>query len=132
MMETFGNIYSSVENFWDAPILVVSFIIALMYIGLGIRTTARTYVETGKLILAGDNSSLLGTIRNPYAMEVFMFSFLIMAVPSMALVFWPITAPLLIIICLTILSVRRQRARVAFKQALRGEVSEEKSRGYSR
>lgn len=131
-MDTAVQIYLSVRDFWFGPILLIGLWLVLLSIWMGIRTTARTYVETGKLILAGDNSSLSQMIRNPYTMDVAMFCFVIMTVPSLLLFVWPITAPLLIIICLTIISVRRQRARVAFKQALRGEVSEEESRGYSR
>lgn len=122
-MEWFGDLYLAVRGFWEIPVLVCSIIMAIAYIIYAGRNVARAYIQTGELPQWSGNmdASPWDELKDPHLVFGFFGALLLTAIPSFFLVIWPFSAGVLILTGIVIIPVRRQRKKVMFIQALKGE-----------
>ena len=122
-MEMLGEIYTSVVSFWEIPLFGFSIVMAILYMILAARNVARKYIDTGEIpTWNGDpQSTAWDEIKTPHVVFGFFGAFLLAVIPSFLLAIWPLSAFLLILAGVVIIPVQRQRKKVMFMQALKGE-----------
>jgi len=122
-MELMNEIYTSVVDFWDGPIIIASAIFGFFYGILAIRNIIKTYIETGKILDSiSDSDGFFSAIAKPHVLEVIVVIPFGMFIPALFLLLWPLVATLAIVVGIIAIPVRRQRQRVLFIQQLKGTI----------
>lgn len=119
-MELISEIYVSVVDFWKEPVMIASVLLSIAYMCYACRNVARAYIQTGKLHNF-ESDTVWEEFKSPQVVCGIMGGFLFLVVPSLLLLIWPFTAFVLILTGVVGIPVHRQRKKVVFMQALKGE-----------